>query len=109
MADDIGSIPRTTWDWVITIAIGSIAGWTGMAEGAWCGLSPACFSYIPYGAIGGVIFAPVAIIATGVVVFVAFSAFNVRSGFVTWLILAALMAGIGFAVGSLPGIHGQGP
>ncbi|HEY5257033.1 MAG TPA: hypothetical protein VIJ12_01495 [Candidatus Baltobacteraceae bacterium] len=95
--------------WIGAIAIATIVGWTGAAEGAECSLSPQCLTYIPFAAVGGTLFAPIALIVAAVMVAIAFIGFKVRSGIVTWLILPSIMGVLGFVFGSLPGVHGQGP
>lgn len=30
------TVPSSPWAWIGAITIASVAGWTGMAEGAWC-------------------------------------------------------------------------
>jgi len=97
------------WVWIGAIALASIAGWTGIAEGAWCSLSVQCLAYIPFAAFGGILFAPIAIVAATLIVAIAFIGFKVRSGVVTWLVLPGIMGALGFMCGSLTGIHGQGP
>jgi hypothetical protein len=80
-----------------------------MAVSAWCGSSASCIAYIPFAAFGGLLFAPAAIIVAVLLVGIVWGIFRVRLGILVVVALSAFMSALGFAIGSLPGIRGEGP
>lgn len=100
---------QDTWVIVVTIVICAIAGWTGAAEGAFCSFTLSCITYIPYAALGGILFALPALVVAALLVLSTVYGLRLRLKPISFTILAICMAAIGFACGSMPGIHGQGP
>ena len=90
------------------IVVGAVAFGTAAADAAWCGALARCIRYVPYAAIGGVLFDPLgALGALGIVIGLRIN--RVKLGPTVFVGIAVVMAILGFAFGMAPGINGQGP
>lgn len=94
---------------LLATVIGAVAFGTAAADAAWCGSTIArCAWYVPYAAIGGVLFdLPGAVGSLAIVVVLRI--LKVRLSAAVLVGIAVVMALLGFALGSAPGIRGQGP
>jgi hypothetical protein len=86
------------------------AGWSGVAEGAWCSpLWPCVITYFPGSLFAGLLFAGPAIVAAVILVALTVLVLKIRISPASLLTMMVLMWLAGFALGLSPGTRGQGP
>ncbi len=90
------------------VVIGAVAFGTAAADAAWCGAVTRCIWYVPYAAVGGVLFDPFGAVGALAIV-IGLRIFRIKLGPTVFVGIAIVMAILGFAFGMAPGIHGQGP
>ena len=93
---------------LVAIVIGAAAFGTSAAVAAWCGAAARCIWYVPFAAIGGVLFDLFGAVLSLMVV-ICLRIFRVQLSPMVLIGMVAVMAALGFAFGRAPGVLGQGP
>jgi hypothetical protein len=103
--------PVPLYLYIAAIVVGGIAGWTGVAEGAWC--SPPWLTCIvlalPQAIFGGLLFALPSLIFAALLVVVLKYGAKVRFSLLAIALLSLFMWVTGFVLGISPEMHGRGP